>query len=159
MRPGFGEFCRLTKGMQANLGFLKTKATVSDEALTALQEAVSGLLYMSESDEPFELVHGTPGSATLERREVLDLLGRPPGTPVHEVPLGSFFKDLTEEKSWHGEAEKADVRRYRKLLEVLNQHLSDVKVFRAGEIQVDILIVGRTREGEWTGAKTKAVET
>jgi len=46
--------------------------------------------------------------------------------------MKDFFQDLTEEQDWHGEEEKAAMARYKKLLEVIRQPLSDAKVFKVG---------------------------
>jgi hypothetical protein len=32
-------------------------------------------------------------------------------------------------------------------------------VFRVGQTQIDILIIGKTKDGQWAGIKTRAVET
>ena len=126
-----------------------------EQTLTALREAIKDLLYQSESDEPFEVVDWKNvahfGSETLlkGRKDIV----------AQVIPLEDFFKDLTEEKKWHGAEEKAAVKRYRKLKETINKHLADVKVFRIGKIEMDIFIVGKTKAGVWAGIKTKAVET
>jgi len=128
--------------------------------LAVLQNAVEGLLYMSESDEPFQVVHlrgDSPGG--LKTAQVLALCGRKRGAPVKSVAPAEFFKDLVQEQDWHGKEEKATVRRYRDLLRILREQLSEPKVFRVGQIQVDILIIGKTKDGQWAGIKTRAVET
>jgi Nuclease A inhibitor-like protein len=51
------------------------------------------------------------------------------------------------------------VGRYRRLLEVIRQNLSDVNVFKVGQRRVSVFIVARTDEGDWAGLKTTAVET
>lgn len=126
-----------------------------EPVLTALQEATKDLLYMSESDEPFEVVQweNVPhfGTQTL-------LEGRK-NAPTQVLSLEEFFKDLTKEEKWHGPEEKAEVQRYRKLKETINKHLSDTQVFRIGKTKVDIFIVGKTQEGHRVGIKTKAIET
>ena len=126
-----------------------------EKTLIALREATKDLLYQSESDEPFEIVDWKNvahfGSETL-------LKGRE-NVAIQVLSLVDFFKDLTEEKKWHGAEEKAEVVRYRKLLETLNIHLTDTKVFRIGKVEVDIYIIGKTKGGVWAGIKTRAIET
>src|SRR5947209_5681028 len=58
-------------------------------ALKALTEAVSGLLYQSESDEPFEvfLWNGREVGESLSREKVLEIVRMPPDTPVEEMSL------------------------------------------------------------------------
>lgn len=112
---------------------------------------------MSESDEPFEILHEKGTGEPPNAQKVRKLAGKQ--GPVQVVPVEQFFKELTEEKSWHGEAEKADVRKYRNLLGVVQEHLPNAQVFRIGEIQVDVFILGNTSEGDLAGVKTKSIET
>lgn len=135
----------------------------ADEVLAKLREATAGLLYMSESDEPFEVVSWPGGEAKTggesDEKTVLKLTGHKPRTPIKQMTLEAFFEDLTQEQDWHGAEEKADVRKYRRLLELVRKYLADPKVYRLGTVQVEIYILGRTRAGAWAGVKTKAVET
>ena len=41
----------------------------------------------------------------------------------------------------------------------LKQNLGDLKVFKVGEVNVDVYIVGKTGSGKWAGVRTAAVET
>jgi hypothetical protein len=133
---------------------------MAKNTLVALQNAVEGLLYMSESDEPFQVVHSRGDAAGgFKKAQALALCGREEGAPVKSVDLNEFFKDLVQGKDWYGEEEKATVRRYRGLLKVLREQLSEPKVFCVGQTQVDILIIGKTKDGQWAGIKTRAVET
>lgn len=127
--------------------------------LTNLREAVKGLLYMSESDEPFEVLHWKDAADVYEPQKMPALSKRKAGTPVMAMSLEEFFQELVEEKSWHGEAEKADVRKYRNLKETIGKHLTRPQVFRVGELEVDIWIVGKSGTGDWFGIRTKAIET
>src|SRR5216117_869526 len=121
---------------------------MSDEVIRALQRATDGLLYMSESDEPFEVLQWQGEGRRLDEKAVLELSGHQPDTPIQTVPLDNFFADLTTDQDWHGEKEKADVRRYRNLLKVIKKYLPDAKVFRVGRIEVEIFIIGKTQDGE-----------
>lgn len=130
-----------------------------DDTESALQQAIKGLQYMSETDAPFEVIHWPDTSSTLDARKVLELSGHKPKDPVQNMSVEDFFKPLIETRSWHGAAEKADVRKYQELLGVIKTKLSDPQVFRVGNIQIDIFVVGKTPQGDWMGVKTKAVET
>ena len=114
---------------------------------------------MSESDEPFEVVHWKAVGESFDIRKALTEAAKKIGAPVQTVLIEDFFRDLTQERTWHGKEELADVERYRNLKKVIQRHLSSPNVFRVGQTEVDIFIVGRTKEGDWTGVKTKAVET
>ncbi len=122
-----------------------------------LKTASADLRFMSESDYPFELVLWSAArEATPEN--LLQHMGKPPGTLVKVVDLDSFFSSATQEQDWYGAEEKATVTKYRNLVETIKNNLTDVKVFRIGEIEIDVYIVGKVDAG-LVGLKTKVVET
>jgi hypothetical protein len=129
------------------------------EIVALLREATRGLLYPSETDAPFEVVAWAGETGAPAPARLLALTGHKAGTPVEAVALEDFFGELTQEQDWHGEAEKADVRRYRQLREIIEKRLADAKVYRVGKTRVEIYILGRAPEGGWLGVKTAAVET
>lgn len=135
----------------------------NNDVVASLREAVKGLLYMSESDEPFEVVSwpggGSLGITTMDAKTILKLTGNKPRTPVETVTLEDFFRELVKEEEWHGEEERADAKKYRRLLEILKSELAEPRVWRLGEVEVEIVILGRTHDGWWVGVKTRAVET
>ena len=90
---------------------------------------------------------------------VRKLAKRDPAEPVEEVSLADFFKDQTAEQDWHETKEKAQVKKFRELERVIRENLSDAKVFRVGETNIDIYVVGKAPDGECAGVKTKSVET
>lgn len=132
---------------------------MSTQIMQTLDQAVDGLLYTSESDEPFEVVCWPDDGKPLDANKLFELISCPPGTPVTLISLDDFFKDLITVQSWYGNAEKATVQKYRNLEEIIRWNLRDVRVFRVGEVQVGIYIVGVTSEGDWAGVKTISVET
>jgi hypothetical protein len=131
---------------------------MSKDAINDLKRATKGLLYTSESDEPFR-TFTWKGEGTLTAEKLLQLAKHEAGEKVEEISLDDFFGDLTEEQDWHGDEEKETVQKYKKLREAIEGRLSDVKVFRVGEPNIDIYIVGKTDTGDWAGVQTKAVET
>lgn len=144
---------------KAVLKQIKEEAKIKEEAITALKEASEGLLYQSESDEPFATFEWKKAEGELTGPQVLKRLRKPAKTPVEEVPLKDFFEPLTSEQDWHGPAEKATVKKYKNLSKVVRKVLADAKVFRVGKTQVDVYVAGTTHEGDWAGLKTTAVET
>jgi hypothetical protein len=130
-----------------------------DATAAALRKASQGLHYPSETDAPFQTFRWGKAEGRLTKKKVLQLGKHDPDSPVEEVNLEDFFQDLTREQDWHGEEEKEDVQRYRALLEALREHLSGAKVFKVGQAQKRVYIVGKTKEGDWAGLKTTAVET
>jgi hypothetical protein len=132
---------------------------MSANVLQALATAISGLLYMSETDTPFEIVHWKKQDSICSTADLLSLIGKSSGLPVENVGLGEFFHDLIQDHDCHDAEAKKTVDKYRHLLTVLEEHLTDLKVFKVGEVEIDIYIVGRTAEGDWAGVMTTAVET
>src|SRR6266705_1307173 len=98
----------------------------STEASAALTKASKGLLYPSESDEPFTVFTWKKAEGELTGEQLLKRAHLTASSPVQEVALQDFFKDLTTAQDWHGDEEKAAVANYRNLMAVLQQKLSDV---------------------------------
>src|SRR5205823_3363214 len=94
----------------------------TSDAMKALEDASKGLLYQSESDEPFTTFKWK-GDGELTREAVLKRGRKAAKTPIEEVPLEEFFRDLTADQDWHGEEEKAAVEKYKKLREALKANL------------------------------------
>jgi hypothetical protein len=134
------------------------EAMSTNDAIKALKEASEGLLYQSETDEPFTTFKWK-ADGELTKEKVLKRTRKGAKTPVEEVSLDDFFADLTAEQDWHGEEEKAAVEQYRKLLEATKKNLTGAKVFKVVQRKVAVFIVGKTDEGDWAGLKTTAVET
>jgi Nuclease A inhibitor-like protein len=128
-------------------------------AVSALQKAAQGLSYVSETDAPFTAFEWAKPGPVVNKKEVVARAGKSKADPVTEISLDEFFHDLVEEQDWHGDAEKADVKKFRGMLQVIGEQVADAKVFKIGKTQVDIFIVGKTKEGNWAGLKTAAVET
>ena len=127
------------------------------ELVNQLQQASSGLLWMSESDYPFETFFWKPSTMTTE--QLLQSTGHPPSTPVKVIELERFFRPAVREQSWHTEEERATVKRYQALVNTLHRCLSYIQVYRIGKTEVDIYIIGTTSSGNLAGLSTKAVET
>jgi Nuclease A inhibitor-like protein len=120
----------------------------------ALQALVTDLTWMSESDYPFEV-------SQLPDREAptIEALQAEHATPVEEISLQDFFAPAVQPQDWHEEADRQRTQRFQTLLQWLEQHLSDVRVYRFGTIEIDILIIGKTEAGTWLKLSTKAIET
>ena len=137
----------------------------NSELIDQLKSASEGLLFMSESDYPFEVFSwesSNPTSLTRENlttQKVLELTGHPQDTPVEVVTVNDFFRVATTEQDWYGEEELATLKKYHKLVETLNNNLSDLKVYRIGKIEIDVYVIGQTSTGDYAVLSTKVVET
>src|SRR5262245_15800152 len=131
----------------------------SDEAVAALLAASDELLYPSETDAPFTPVVWKTADGPITAEKLLKRARKRAGTPIQEIPLDEFFRDLTAEPDWYGPEEKTAAAGFRNLVAVLKRALKDVKVFKVGKTRVDIYVVGTSDDGNWVGLKTTAVET
>jgi hypothetical protein len=105
--------------------------------LEALEAAAAGLLYPSESDEPITAM-------TWKAEPTFS------GKSVEEQTLAEFFAEL--EQGDEGE-------KFKRLRRVIEKSLPGAKVYRVGEVRVDVYIVGKTAQGDWMGLQTLSVET
>lgn len=129
----------------------------AQEIANLLKNASAGLMFMSESDYPFEVVVWS-GGGTVTAENILKYTGKPPDTLVEDVGLDSFFQNATQEQDWYGAEEKEIATKYRNLVQLIKTNLADVKVFRIGEIEIEIYIIGKV-DADLVGLKTKVVET
>ena len=121
---------------------------MSQAEIEHLRRASAGLLYPSESDCPFEVfVWEEP---ELTPQHVAAHSGKDKDQKVEEVSIGAFFDEL---------AETQEAQRFHELRRVIESHLRDVKVFRVGDIEIDVFIIGRSPSGHWVGLRTQSVET
>ena len=130
----------------------------SDEQLTEeLRAATRGLLFMSESDYPFEVFKW--GNAEPTREFLRGLAGKDSSATVETRGAREFFRAAASEPEWKGEAELAVARRFQALVRLLETSLSDLKVYRVGEIDIRVYVAGRAPSGNWLGVSTRVVET
>lgn len=128
------------------------------EILDQLKQASSGLLYMSESDYPFEVFFWV-AVAPMTPEKVLHQTGYPQDTPVEIVEFDRFFRRVTTPQDWHTPEEQETVAQYQALVDTLKANLSNLEVYRVGSIEIDVYIVGQTPTGYSAGLSTRAVET
>lgn len=129
-----------------------------DQVLAELRQATKGLLFMSESDYPFETVRWE-GLPEITPEYLRSLEGHSPDSPVEVRSVDDFFRQAAAEEAWKGEEELAAARRYQALVRLLKKSLEDVKVYRIGEINIPVYIVGRSGTDNWIGLSTRVVET
>jgi hypothetical protein len=131
---------------------------MTDSIATQLQQASEGLLFGSEADAPFEVIHW-PTQEDLTPAKLLQLTNHPPDAPIEIVTVDEFFDVANAEEDWHDDEEQETAKRFQKLVSTLKQNLSQLQVYRVGSIDIDAYIVGVTPSGDWMGLSTKLVET
>ena len=125
---------------------------------TQLKQASKSLLFLSESDAPFEIIHW-PTQGELTPPKLLQLTGHPPDAAVELRTVDDFFAIATQEEDWHDEEERETAKRFQNLVSILKQNLSQLQVYRVGSIEIDVYIVGVTDGGGLAGLSTQVVET
>ncbi len=126
--------------------------------LEAITEGATGLLVPSEQDAPLEplrwVVRGRLTPARLLKR-----LKLPPDTPVEVGTLERFFAPITRVRD-AGDAEAvAHAERFAALHRLLATQLANAAVYRVGQVEITILIIGQAASGALLGLHTTVVET
>lgn len=129
------------------------------ELQATLDDAGERLLFTSESDAPFTWFARDAQRAVPTNAAMLRLLGLPAATPVTQVTVDHLFRHAVAAEEGAGLADAHRAARFRQLVQTLKRELTGVTVFRVGEVQVRIFIVGRTRCGTLAGLETLAIET
>lgn len=130
-----------------------------DELREALAQASAGLLWPSESDVPIEPFMALfDGEGPLDEAHLLAMLSQPPGTAIESRAMVAFDHHGRNAAGMSPE-EHAQAARFRALRAVLESNLTGVASFYLGQIDVRVLVVGRSRCGELAGIETRAIET
>ncbi len=128
----------------------------SDEQITAeLTHATEGLWYMSESDYPFEPVR-LEGMEEPTSERLREHAGADANADVETRELDEFFHDgaaVRMTKEGAGAANFEDVVR------AFRDNLADIIVYRIGETNVQVYVLGKSGSGTWLGLSTRVVET
>jgi hypothetical protein len=129
-----------------------------NEIVPLLKEAVAGLTFISETDAPLEVVFW-PGDATeLDKKLLAELAQVPMTEKIAVVEIDDFFAEVTAEQDWHNEEEKAEVKRFQQLVELLKTRLQSARAYRVGETRITVYVVGKVAGG-FAGVKTVVVES
>lgn len=92
--------------------------TKTSEILDQLRTSANGLLMMSESEYPFE-VFLWEDAAPATPEKVVQQTHHPQDTPIKIVQIDDFFSGATTPEDWHGEEDKATVKRFQSLVQTL----------------------------------------
>ena len=120
-----------------------------------LENAASGLLMMSESDYPFEYLN--TNERQLNDALALKLAQKPEGTLVEQTTIEHLLRNLIDPTS--GSVNLATAQRFQQLMATLKQELSNLTVYRVGDVQVEVFILGLTTDGTVGGMRTMLIET
>ena len=123
-----------------------------------LSQAAQGLIFMSETDASL-VPFFWPGEFEAPTAEIVALQANlPSDSAIEQRTVREFFEPVATEQDWQNEDERAMARRFQSLVAILEQSLREPTVFCAGEVAVDVYIVGLVSDG-LAGLQTKVVET
>ncbi|GAB3275589.1 nuclease A inhibitor family protein [Larkinella harenae] len=126
----------------------------------SLSELVNDLLYPSESDEPVEYVeYPIDFEPPLTTEHVRDLLLITPEIYIEELSEADFWYPAITDQDWYVEEEKERTRRFTELQKRIEQLLNNRQVFRVGDVEMDLCLLGRKEDGHWAGLKTRVIDT
>jgi hypothetical protein len=128
-----------------------------EQLIEALREATRGLNFMSESDYPFEVFDW--GAAEPTHEFLRGLTGEDAGAQVGTKTAADFFRVAASEADWKDADQIKEARRFQSLLRLLERNLTDLKVYRVGDINIPVYVAGRSASGNWLGVSTRVVET
>jgi hypothetical protein len=120
-------------------------------AAERLRTATAGLVYISEIDAPFTVFESESDENILH-----DVDSK---TVIEEVDFDRFFEPLTRQRDWHGERETVRAKRFLDLQKLIEESLTDLKVYRVGRVKIRILISGRMPDRHYVIIETNAIET
>ena len=130
-----------------------------EEILYELRRASGGLWYMSESDYPLEPV-SVEGPDEPGPERLRELAGAGATARVETRRLEEFFADTAAVRlPREGPGESARGASFRGVVRALGENLSDIRVYRVGEINTPVYVLGRGPSGNWLGLSTRVVET
>ena len=133
-------------------------AKSGDAILAKLEVAAKGLLYISETDAPLTPFFWPSEAKTPTPELVAQLAKLPDKTKIETRTLDEFFKPVAKQEDWMNAEEKAEAHKFQELAQTLKDNLSEITVYRAGEVSIAVFVVGKV-EGGFAGVATKVVET
>lgn len=145
------------------------------DTVAALEAAVDGVYYLSESDYPWVVVAFADGAPVTEanvKALIADVYVPHDGGPTLEEraievrTLAQLLDPLTVPQDWWTDENVMMAAQYQPIRDVLEDNLTNIQVFRLGKLYGDILmgaidvyVLGETVDGDIVGMWTVAVET
>lgn len=138
--------------------FFSKEGKEKEKFSSEIEMLCRGLVYVSETDAPITYF-SVPEASEASSKIILQQAAKRKNKQIEEVQFDDFFDRLISFKDWFGDREKVRAKKFLKLKQLLEENLTGIKVFRIGEIQVEIFVAGIDKEGRLAGVKTEAVET
>jgi hypothetical protein len=122
----------------------------TNSVLDTLKQAVQGLVFVSETDAELEAFQWPAGGA-LDGKTIKKISGQnyADDDSVEETTLDSFFRVVPS----------GSKKKFQSLAQTLKDNLEGIRVYKIGDAEKDVYIVGKAKNGSWAGLKTQVVET
>jgi hypothetical protein len=145
----------IEKKFQKDLG---PSSLGTDQLIDRLERVCKGLVYISEIDSPVTVFAERADEVNGHAGMISEMVGDS-AESVREVDFGSFFDRLTAARDWHGEREHERTKKFLDLRKLIEENLTEPKVFRIGETHVRIVVAGLDANGCAVGVTIRALET
>ena len=83
----------------------------------------------------------------------------PPDIFVEERAEEDFWAPVTTEQDWYEAEEKTRVDQFKQLRQLVEAELTDRQVFYAGNVEIDVYLLGKQATGDRAGSHTKIIQT
>ena len=131
-----------------------------DSLLRNLKRLTRGLTFMSESDYPVEpFLQDGGGQAVPSAQDFVASKKADANAAVSELDFNTFFGGATQEQDGQSREARAQAARFQSLVRMIRDNLSDIHIYRVGDVEADVYVVGKTPSGSLAGVTTKVVET
>ncbi len=135
--------------------------SAKDDFIANIQKFSEGLNIMSETDSdltPF--VWNFPTEQAFEKDNILKFLEKPLDEKFQLVEFDKFFAFYIKIKKDDDEETIEMAENFKKFKHKLTELLTDIKIFKVGEIEIDLYIVGKNVfKNEYAGLQAFVVET
>lgn len=135
----------------------REKADTGKEKVSGESDSVIETVQKQNNDLPAPSSSTT--TVTPSPDDVLKNANHETDTKIEEITVEKFFDRVTKTEDWYGDEENSIVEKFLNLRKLVETNLKNVKVFRLGEIEIDVYLVGVDAEGKFIGLKTTVVET
>lgn len=111
------------------------------------------LLFTSESDYPWKVVYLGRDEKEMMKQMPFDIHA------AKKLAITDLLRNALKTQDWYVEAELATVRQYQHLVKTLQEEVTNVNVYKFGEIEIAVYILLQLPNSEYLGLSTIAVET
>lgn len=134
--------------------------TLTSALKSQLEAACDDLWWRSEADYPITVVWlSAPDGGSLNDELIRQMMSYDEGADVKVGDVEGFFERSLTPHSWHTDEDTARISRLEHLKTLLTTALVNSKVYRCGEGEISLSVLGRTSDGQVAGIQTTLVET